>query len=442
MSRSFKINQEKSFFDNASDELQDVIGQPPPGVVRWGMTAFFSVLVILLFVSLFVKYAETVSGNFTLTSTNSPKPVTSKMDGKIQRLFIVENQSVIQGETVAWIESIASHEDVIRLSIEMDSMWKSVKADNWNQLLTHTPSSFKKLGELQNAYHDFASEFVRLSAYLKNGVFTKKKKLLDQEVGYLSELKKTFLEQERIYKEDYNLAQEDFKAQQMLYNEKIIASLEYRQEESRYINKRLPIENIRSALINNENEIALKQQELVLLQQQYGDEKSEFLQSLNTLISAIDDWKRKYLLMAPISGKVSWQIPLQEKQDVLASRELLYIAPDSPTYYGEVRVPQQNFGKIKLGQQVLISLNGYPYQEFGKLMGEVYFVSTIPDKDKLYYVGVKFRDGLKTDISDSIKYTNGLIGTAEIITKKKRLINKFLYTIREIIYKPKKEAST
>ncbi len=85
----------------------------------------------------------------------------------------------------------------------------------------------------------------------------------------------------------------------------------------------------------------------------------------------------------------------------------------------------------------MITLEGYPYQEYGKLLGKVSFISHIPNKDKEYYVAISLDKGLVTDRQLAVSYQNGLTGTAEIITQKTRLASKLLYAIREILDKPR-----
>jgi HlyD family secretion protein len=326
---------------------------------------------------------------------------------------------------------------VIRLSNELAQIWTNIRHDRWEEMLTHQPASYKKLGELQSAYQIFIATFLQLNGYLKNGMYVQKKKLLYLELKNLTELKQNLLKQQEVYQQDFVIATQDFGIKQKLYELKAISLVEYKQEESKYLSKKLPVETIELSIINNNNAIANKEQELIQLELKFTDEKSNFLQALNTLISNTDEWKTKYLLTSPLAGTIAWPALLQEKQDVEVGQELFYIIPPAAGYYGEIVVPQESFGKLRLQQQVLISLAGFPYQEFGKLKGVISFISDIPDKEKQYHVGVLLQNGLETDRNYTIKYSNGLIGTAEVITSKTRLINKFLYTIREIINKPK-----
>jgi multidrug resistance efflux pump len=419
-----------------NEEVQEIVGQAPKGIVRWGTSVFILILIILVVVSFFVKYSDILSGEFTLTTANAPKSVIAKREGKLQALLVQEKDTVRQGQVLAFLESNASHSEVIRLSSELETVWSHISNNRWEKILKHKPSSYQKLGELQSAYQTFMAAYIQLHAYLKDGMYVQKKRLLQQELSNLVDLQANLQDQEKVYHQDYVIATEDFKAREQLFKEKVIPLLEYKQEQSKLLSKQLPIDNIHAGIINNNTATASKKQELIQLEHQFADQKSNFLQALNTLIGNTDEWKRNFLFLAPVSGIVTWPVLLQEQQDVKTGQELFYIAPIGTTYLGEIYVQQESFGKLQLGQQVLISLSGYPYQEYGKIHGRVSFISNIPNKDKQYYVAVSLDNGLQTDLHHRLQFRNGLAGTAEIITSKTRLINKFLFTMREIIDRP------
>jgi HlyD family secretion protein len=274
-------------------------------------------------------------------------------------------------------------------------------------------------------------------------MYTQREELLKQELNNLNELNRYLADQETVFKEDYTIAQEDFKAKEHLYEQSVIALLEYKQEKSRLLAKKIPIDNIRSSIVNNNTLIANKKNELIQLKMQFSDEKSNFLQALNTLINNVEEWKQNFFLIAPVSGKVAWPVLLHQNQDVKPGEELFYISPLATEYFGEMHLAQENFGKLQTGQEVVINLTGYPYAEYGKLHGKVSYISPFPlsktqqPGNSLYYVSVTLTRGLETDMGYHIPFKNGLSGTGEVIVKKTRLINKFLHTIREVVNKPK-----
>jgi multidrug efflux pump subunit AcrA (membrane-fusion protein) len=421
-----------------SEEIQEIVGQAPRAIFRLGTSVCILIIMLLVGVSFFVKYSELLTGQFTLTTANAPKSVIAKREGKLQALLVKEKDTVRQGQVLAYLESNASHAEVIKLSSELNTIWSQISNNEWEKILEHKPAAFQKLGELQSAYQTFVAVYIQLNAFLKDGMFVQKKRLLQHELSNFADLKANLQEQEKVHQQDYVIATEDFKAKEKLYEEKVIPLLEYKQEQSKLLGKKIPIENIHANIIYNNTTTANKKQELLQLEQQLADQKSNFLQALNTLISNVDEWKRNFLFVAPVSGIVTWPALLQEQQDVKTSQELFYIAPVNTAYLGEIYVAQESFGKLQPGQQVLISLSGYPYQEFGKIHGRVSFISNVPNKDHQYYVAVSLENGLQTDQLHRVQFRNGLAGTAEIITSKTRLINKFLFTMRKIIDRPQK----
>jgi multidrug resistance efflux pump len=437
------ILPKKEQLDTYSEEVQEIVGQAPKKIVRWSITFFILVLLAVASVCFFVKYSDILPGSFTLTATDAPKTVIARRSAKLVNLLVQNNDTVKQGQVLAWLESTASHAEVLKLSGGLELIWEHIRNEQWDKITEHQPGFYSRLGTTQSAYQTFISAHIKVCAYLKNGMYTQREKLLKQELDNLNELNNYLADQEGIYKEDYLISQEDFKAKEYLHKEKVIPLLEYKQEQSKLLAKRIPIDNIRSSIVNNNTLIANKKNELIQLEKQFAEEKSNFLQALNTLISNIEEWKQSFLLMAPVSGTVTWPVLLHQNQDVKSEQELFYISPFSTEYFGEMHIAQENFGKLKSGQDVFISLAGYPYAEYGKLRGKVSYISPFPlaglqpPGNGLYYVSVTLTNGLKTDMDYSIPFKNGLSGSGEVIVNKTRLVYKFLRTIREVINKPR-----
>ncbi len=67
------------------------------------------------------------------------------------------------------------------------------------------------------------------------------------------------------------------------------------------------------------------------LENTIAQQKSIFSQALNTFKSQVDDWKKKYLLVAPIDGKISFAIFLQANQELQANQAVCFIKPKKYT---------------------------------------------------------------------------------------------------------------
>ena len=98
-----------------SEEVQEVMGQVPAWIVRWGITLLFLVVVALLVGSCFFKYPDVITADMTLTGQHPATAVVTRAAGKIQELLVRDNRPVRQGDWLAVIENHADTDDAIYL---------------------------------------------------------------------------------------------------------------------------------------------------------------------------------------------------------------------------------------------------------------------------------------------------------------------------------------
>lgn len=423
-------SKQETLIELRSEEVQELLMRPPKWIVRWGVTVIFLVLIIVFTGAWIIHYPDLVRASFRLTSANAPKVALTRTEGKIIRLLIREGKTVKAGDALAYVESTANHDDIIRLSRELAKAWDIAQNGHLEELNRHILFKYRRLGELQNAYQVFEQARIQLQAYLKNGFFDKKKDILYQEISDLKALADNLHEQHKIQEKDMQLAQEDLDIQRQLAKDKVIALLDLKREESKNIAHKLPYQQTASALITNLTAQRVKQKEILELDRQVSEERNKFLQELNTLQSAVDSWKAKYIVTAPVGGRVSFVGTIQENQSVSIMQELFYISPRNTNYFGELRVPQQNAGKVLVGQNVLIKFAGYPYPEYGAVRGRITYIANIPLKDSIFLAKVIIPAGLKTTYNKSLSYRTGMTATADIITTDTRLLEKLFYRFR------------
>lgn len=426
------MNQSDTFTELRSEEVQELMVRPPKWLLRWGITVVLLAMILVFVGAWMIHYPDLVRASFKLTSANAPKAVLTRIDGKLVRLFVQDGQTVKTGSVLAYVESTARHNDVLSLSGELAKAWTVASRGNLEGLNRLRLSNYNQLGELQNAYQTFEQSHIQLRAYLANGFYSQKKALLQQEIVDLRALAQNLHVQQQIQARDVTLAQEDYDIQQQLARSKDIAPLELKREESKNIARKLPYQQTASALITNLTAQRAKQKEILELDKQVTEERDKFLQTLNTLQSAADAWKLKYILTAPVAGRLSFTGTLQENQSVTVNQELFYVAPPSTDYFGELHIPQQNAGKVRVGQSVLVKFAGYPYQEFGGVRGHITTIADIPLKDSIFLAKVLLPTGLKTTYGKELTYKNGMKASADIITEDSRLLEKLFYQLRKV----------
>lgn len=140
--------------------------------------------------------------------------------------------------------------------------------------------------------------------------------------------------------------------------------------------------------------------------------------------------EKKYLLTAPVSGKINFVGFLQENQQLKTNQTVCFINPGNSEYFAETFIPQDNLGKVKSGDEVLLKFSSYPSQEFGSVAGKLDFISTIPS-DSGYLAKIILPHGLVTNYNRQVQYREGLIANAEIITKDMRLLERLYYNFRK-----------
>ena len=416
-----------------STEVNEIISNRPGFLIRWGITIFFLLLIVMVIATFFIHYPDIVLTRAKFTSINAPKEVKAKTNGKLIKLNAIEGKYVQQGQLLGFMESRANHYEVISLSETIDSLQMLMNNNQTEKVPKHLLGSYQNLGEAQQDYQGFMQGFILFKQYLSTGYYINKKAMLQGDLVYLQRLHSILLQQKDMEQEDLGLAKETFTANSTLKDEKVISALDYRNEKSKYIGKAMTIPQITSAIISNEISQHEKQKEILQLENEIAQQKGIFSQVLNTLKAQLDIWKSKYLIISPIDGKVAFASFVQVNQQMQVDQTFCFINPENSNYYAEVYIPQNNFGKVRPAEKVLLKLASYPFQEYGAIEGRLDFISNIAT-DSGYLARVELPNGLKTNYNMKIQYRDGLIANGEIITNdlklSDRLINGFTSIFR------------
>lgn len=283
-----------------SGEVQEIISNKPNWPIRNGILLFFLIITFLFTSTFFISYPDIVTGRARLTSINAPKEVKTKTEGKLVKLIATEGTIVVKNQLLGFMESRANHNEVITLSGIIDTLQNLIQNNKTENIPEYLSQPFQNLGEVQQVYQNFIQSFILFNQYLSSGYYLKKKNMLQRDMIYLQRLHANLLQQKDMQQEDVSLAKETFDANKSLKDDKVISAFDYRNEKSKYIGKALTIPQISSAIITNESSQHEKQKEILQLENDIAQQKEIFTQSLNTLKAQLDEWKNKYLLIAPV----------------------------------------------------------------------------------------------------------------------------------------------
>lgn len=415
-----------------SDEMQDIISAPPSWLIRWGMSLFFGVLVMIVGLSAFIRYPDVVKTQLVINSANSPKPIMVKQSGKVIQILVSENQEVNAGQVLAYMESTADHSQVLDLLKNLKDIQAALFGTaSGSFTFLNTPTDLK-LGEIQGSYQSFFQSYLAYKSSVADGFYLKKKAYLQKDLQTIQQQKDQLLAQKQLQEKEYAIAENEYRAHQKLAEQKVIAQLELKRMEGQFLSKKYPLQQTEAAFITNSSSYSSKQKEIMELDNQIQEERSKFIQALSSLISEIESWKSQYILSASQPGKLAYAGIVQENQFVQAGKEIFYVNPGNTDFFGEMTIPQYNMGKVEKGQEVLVKLQSYPYEEYGILRARIGYVAEVPYKDSVFISKVMIDSKGILNMKRPVKLRNGMLAQAEIITEDASLMKRLLKSLIRI----------
>ncbi|MBX9782043.1 MAG: HlyD family secretion protein [Chitinophagaceae bacterium] len=416
-----------------STDVQEIISYKPHWFIRKGNMIFFLVFAALLAGTWFISYPDIVKGSARIVAIDGPKMVNTKTEGIIKKLLVANEATVKENQPLAYMQSLGRHQEVMDLKQWIESVEVPVRADSLELILKFPLATFAQLGELQQDYELFYIQYKETQQLLSSGFYQQKKKALLTDIGYIASLKNNLQKQNNLLQQEYAVQQKDYSAKEYLTNEKVIAPLELNQEKGKMLLKEQGLEQMNNQIINSNIALHNKQKELLELQKFVSDQKIKFLSALLTLKAKTAEWMRKYVVTAPQGGKLYYTSFFTENQLVPVNTDLFYVQPETSIYYAELKAGQDGIGKISNHQNVLLRLQGYPSEQFGYLKGSVSYISNMPSRNDSFIVKVALPRGLVTNQNKKVYFRNNLLATGEIITSNRKLFDRFVGRLYEIL---------
>lgn len=421
---------DNSYNNIYSEEFAEVISAPPSWILSWGIILLALICLGMFVGSWIIEYPDIIEVPIIVTADNKPRSVVNLKQGRLEQLMVKNGTNVNRGQPLAYLQSSADASQVISLNARVDTIAQIISEGKWKSVQRFDFRDYTSLGEIQSDFQTFIQHLTLLKFSLDGENFEIKRTLLNKDLDDLIAMRRLLEEQLTLQQRDFDLAKEDFSIQEQLYDKKIISSLDFKKEKAKLIAREIPLKNIFASIIQNRSAQTEKERALLELKNSDFEQKSAFAQALQSLRGSISNWIQQHLLVAPVSGRVSFSSPLQERQYFSIGEELMSIEPQHAYFEGLIKIPQINFGKLAIGQIATIKLDGYPYKEYGLLEGRLSEISPDLGKDSLYWGVVRLRNPLVTRYGKSIPYKHGLKGKASIITKNRKFAERIFSIIR------------
>lgn len=423
--------QENNFH---SEEAQEILGKIPSWIIRWGITLIFLIFLSIIIGCCFIKYPERVNGTVTMTTKNSPIDVVSKSSGDLEQILVSNGDSINSNVILGIMHSNANYKDI--LYVERNIMQITNTALN---LAVFNDWIYKlyNLGDLQSEWTSFSSACLKYRDYIERAVIAQKKGLLEQQIDKQTEHYSQMKNQADILKEDLKLEEKGYRRDSSLFIHRAMSETEYEESARKLLQTRNNVVSFEAQMTSTELSILQNRQQIIELSIQQDDEVLAMEQDINSskekLLALIKNWKISNLLVSPIDGTVSFVRKWDEGQFINAGETFLAVIPNKDCkVIGIVKIPQENFGKVKSGQKVSVRLNGYPYMEYGLLTGIVGYLSSVPEEavdqqsSPQYTAEIVFPNGMKTSYGKELRLIQKMNGTAEIITEERSLMMRLI----------------
>ncbi|HER09670.1 MAG TPA: HlyD family efflux transporter periplasmic adaptor subunit [Bacteroides sp.] len=417
-------------------EIDDMLGKVPGWLTRNGVILFLFLLALLIFGSWVFRYPDIKRASIVVTSVNPPAELEARSSGKITKLFVRDNDQVSTGSVLAMIENPASFEDVMDLK-EGLAFLDTIQIEEVTGELPELRNA--RLGTIQTAYSIFLKAYRDYLEFKSIDYHQRKITLLRSELEKKQAYTRSLTERARIQEEAYNLALRQFNRDATLFEQGVVSQSDLEKSRSAMLQERNQWQEIVSLMAENNISIAQTEEEIVDLELKQRDQVSQIIntleESFNNLKAAIASWEQNYLLVAPVSGVVTFTRFWSENQNVKAGEKVLTIIPtDAGSMLGKIRLPVAGAGKVRVGHQVNIQFDNFPHLEYGMVKGYVSNISKVPDDDN-YTVEVELPRGLRTFYEIDIPFSQNMQGQAEILTDKMRMLQRVLNPIKSSITK-------
>ena len=419
-----------------SEEFNEVLSAVPAWIVRWGIAMIACVVLMLLVGSAVFKYPDVISSTVTLTGTTPVSAVVARTSGKLQELYVGNNQQVKANTLLAVIENPAGTNDILRLKELLR------QAENSLDTIALVPSQQLRLGSLQSLYSSFYlsmseyRQFKELAYHLKK-IELVKARIVKNEVYY-----RNMLKQKDLSEAQAKIAHQQHARDSLLGVKGLVSKEAVEEAYSRYLQSSLSAENMERSLENLQIQLAQMNESLYDTEYQYLDQKNTLETQLRSLVNQlraeIDAWEINYALITPIDGEITLTQYWTNNQNVTAGNVVFNIVPTNQRkIVGKAMLPTERSGKVKKGQKVNIRFSNYPDKEFGIVKGIVENISLIPVLDvqnaKSYMVDIELPNGLRTSYNKDLPFLPEMEGQADIITEDISLLERFLMPIRKVI---------
>jgi multidrug resistance efflux pump len=416
-----------------SEEVQEILTKVPSRIIRYGNTVFLLIILLLLFLSWFVKYPDIIVSQGIITTAVPPQKEYSKITATLQHVLIENDQEVQSGEVIAVLENAASYKDVLLLEKVLDTI--SYEKNNFQFPVDRLPILF--LGDLEIPFAVFENAYIQYRLNIDLQPFDNDQLANESTRIQLQAQLGNMLSRKRIQQTELDFKKKELDRHKTLFEKGVIAAQEYELKQLEYAQNVRSFQSMDASISQLRNQLSNTSSSLEGIKINRSRENIQLykslIQSFTQLKKAVNDYEQLYILRATINGRLSFTQYWKEEQQVQQGDLLFTVFPEKyESYIATLKTPVLNSGKLKHGQKTFLKLQNFPETEFGVLEGKVTTISQVPDADGFYYVQISLSNTLITSYNKEIQLQQETSVIAETVTEDLRLMERFFYQFKEV----------
>lgn len=395
-----------------------IVGRESSWIVRSGITLVFGVVLLLLLLSWFIQYPDTLSGTITLTTAHPPAQLVAKSSGRITHIFANEGEHVTKGSPLVLLENSVHYDSLTRLQA-------GIKQQHYPRLVSDV---WQGIGELQPFFNSVVQGYQRLSAFDSSSQ-------LNEKISGNKQLASEYLKLTQQYRKKIETMHKKLALEKELLANNVklkahglVTAIDVVRIENSYLDKQMSLrdQQVQAELYEIKSKELSYQNAALVIQHKEEQQKltMAFSASLQALKTAIETWKYQYQLSAPVDGVVSFADFWSINQQVNGGDVVVSIVDNSEAKIGRLLIQQFGVGEVQQGQKVNIELDSFPAKEFGMLQGYVKNISLVPGQ-KGYILEIFLPPLLETSYGTALPFIPNATGKAVVITNQRRLIERF-----------------
>ncbi|MCR9099477.1 MAG: HlyD family secretion protein [bacterium] len=423
--------QEHDNIEIRSEEVQEILGTPPPWMARFGTLLALLVVVVLGYISYFIEYPVVVDAGITVSSKEPPKRLVSNISGRVQSILVENEAAVKANDVIVVFKSNARLEDMLTLESKMMMM----EAPTDSALLAFSVPDTFVLGSIKEPLYDFYRQQKVRQQYEENPYDKYSIDQLERELQKIQSIIRSDLRRIENLDSQIELVQERLAREEKLVRDNLLAESRIEKTRESLLSLQRMREGVESSIKNRELEKERIRAEKTGVREGSVESKKqagiELRERFNDLQRAVEEWMFKYVITAPVAGVVSlYMEDITEQQFVEEGFEIGVVVPQlEQEAKGTIWLPVAKASPVKPGKKVVVSFDVYPVLEFGSTIGRVESISQVPINGQVALT-IDFPRGLVTEFGRELDASQTMKGEANIIIKDKRFIERIFEHFR------------